>query len=291
MSWFDGEVVIDFRSRPTTPECLRYLDTPQVRRVMEILGTSAPAPTDLSGYLEYLSQAGVDRVGFFGHVAQDTNDWDISNERVAELAAQSGGRIFTFAGVSCRGGMAAVRYVEHAIRGLGFAGISLEPFGDRTTADDRVLYPIYAKACELGVPVAITAGPLPYAGLGPVEGPALWSAEPIAIDRVATDFPELTIIYSHTSWPWSNAVIAVALRHPHVYFDTELYYGLPGNEVLGPAIDRLVPERALFSSGYPIVPIEKARKEIESSGIQPKHLAGVFGGNARRLLEVTQAAR
>ena len=79
MSWIDGEVVIDFRSRPTTPECLRYLDTPQVRRVMEILGTSAPAPTDLSGYLEHLSEVGVDRVWFFGHVAQDTNDWDISN--------------------------------------------------------------------------------------------------------------------------------------------------------------------------------------------------------------------
>ncbi len=284
MGWYGEQPVVDFRCRPNTPECLRYLDSPQVKRVMSLLATVSPEATDLQGFIGHLDEIGVDRAVFFGHAAGDTQPWAVTNDYVADVARRSGGRIIGFAGIDCQGGMQSVRAVDHAVTELGLRGISVEPFGCRTAADDRVLYPVYAKCCELGVPVSISAGPMPYAGLSGVAGPGLLSADPATIDRVACDFPELTIIYSHTSWPWSNHVVALALRHANVYFDTEIYFSWPGNEVLARAINTLVPDRVLFSSGYPIVPIEKARAEIEASGVLVEHLPALFGANARRLL-------
>jgi predicted TIM-barrel fold metal-dependent hydrolase len=288
MGWFGDEVVVDFRCRPNTPECLQYLGAPQAQRVMSLSGTTAPPPTDVDGFLAHLTQLGVDRAVFFGYAARDTSAWAVGNEYVAQVASESAGRIIGFAGIA-QTGMSGVRAVSHAVDELGLRGISIEPFGNRLAPDDRMLYPIYSKCCELGVPVSICAGPMPYAGMSSVEGPPLWCADPIAVDRVASDFPELTIIFSHTSWPWVEHVIALAVRHQRVYFDTLIYYGWPGNEVLANAINRLVPDRVLFSSGFPIVPIEHARSEFEASGVHREHLPGAFGGNARRLLEAAGA--
>jgi predicted TIM-barrel fold metal-dependent hydrolase len=288
MGWHGDEIVVDFRCRPNTPECLGYLEAPQAKRVMALSKTTAPPAADLDGFLAHLSAIGVDRAVFFGYAARDTSKWAVGNDYVARVVDESKGRIMGFAGVA-HTGMAGLRAVVHAVDELGLRGISLEPFGNRLAPDDRTLYPIYAKCCELGVAVSICAGPMPYAGMSGVEGPPLSCADPIAIDRVATDFPELRLVLSHTSWPWVEHVVALAVRHPNVYFDTLIYYGWPGNEVLAAAINRLVPDRVLFSSGFPIVPIEQARAEFESSGVHPEFLPAAFGANARRLLEETGA--
>ena len=42
---------------------------------------------------------------------------------------------------------------------------------------------------------------------------------PMAMDMVALDFPRLTLIGSHTGWPWSQELIAMASKHRNVYMD------------------------------------------------------------------------
>jgi len=78
--------------------------------------------------------------------------------------------------------------------------------------NDRRLYPCYAKCSELGIPVGMQTGHA--AELFPTS-----PGRPIYLDEVALDFPGLTIIGSHTGWPWGNELVAMAWKHPNVYCD------------------------------------------------------------------------
>jgi len=62
---------------------------------------------------------------------------------------------------------------------------------------------------------------------------------PIYLDKVALDFPELTIIGSHTGWPWCEELIALAWKHPNVYLDISAH--LP--KYLDPAIIKFMNSR------------------------------------------------
>ena len=48
-------------------------------------------------------------------------------------------------------------------------------------------------------------------------------ARPITLDRVAIDFPELTIIGIHLGYPWMEEMIAVCQKHPNVYMAGDAY--------------------------------------------------------------------
>jgi predicted TIM-barrel fold metal-dependent hydrolase len=42
---------------------------------------------------------------------------------------------------------------------------------------------------------------------------------PMQLDRIACDFPNLTIVGTHTGWPWVDEMIAVATKWPNVYLN------------------------------------------------------------------------
>ena len=69
-----------------------------------------------------------------------------------------------------------------------------------------------ADIVELGIPFCIQLGhSLELLPSGP--------GRPLLLDKVALEFPDLTIIGSHTGWPWCEEMIAVAWKHPNVYMD------------------------------------------------------------------------
>ena len=44
-------------------------------------------------------------------------------------------------------------------------------------------------------------------------------SQPIHLDDVAVDFPDMTIIIAHPSWPWKDEALSIALHKPNVYID------------------------------------------------------------------------
>ena len=77
--------------------------------------------------------------------------------------------------------------------------------------DDRVLYPVYAKADELGLHVALHTG-INYTVSFPIR-----NDQPLQLDQVACDFPGLVLIACHAGWPWVAEMVAVLRKHPNVY--------------------------------------------------------------------------
>jgi hypothetical protein len=225
-----------------------------------------------------LDRQDVRRVVFAGRQSSGTSANDVTNDYVAEVMHQFPGRVIGFAGIDPLLGMHAVREVTRAVQQLGLRGVALDPYGGQVTANDRRFYPVYAKCAELAVPVVITTGPLPFAG------PRLSHGDVRPIDDVACDFPELTIIIDHTGWPWVNETIALAFRHENVFIDTSFYIHLPGTNLFAEAANSIIPDRILFASGFPVVPIETALERVRALPFTAEALKGVLGDNAEKLL-------
>ena len=86
--------------------------------------------------------------------------------------------------------------------------------------NDQRLYGLFEVINELRVPVMIDVGTTGMgAGMPGGMGSRLRHAHPSAIDDLAADFPNLTIIAAHPGWPWVDEMTAVALHKGNVFWE------------------------------------------------------------------------
>ena len=102
--------------------------------------------------------------------------------------------------------------IEFDIKEYGFKGVYIHSFGYGLRVDDRKYYPLYETCVRMDVPVSMQMGHSAEAMESEV-------GRPMAMDKIALDFPRLTLIGSHTGWPWSQELIAMASKHRNVYMD------------------------------------------------------------------------
>jgi predicted TIM-barrel fold metal-dependent hydrolase len=167
---------------------------------------------------------------------------------------------------------------------LGLHGLALQPSFFDMAIDDRRLYPIYSKANELGLHVALHTG-INYTVTYPIK-----NDQPIQVDQVACDFPDLVLIACHAGWPWVTELVAVMRKHPNVYAE---FGGLApryvcesgtGWEVMYRLMNSLLGGQVLFGTDWPVFSQERALKEWRAGGLRPEVLEALTGGNAARLL-------
>jgi predicted TIM-barrel fold metal-dependent hydrolase len=187
-----------------------------------------------------------------------------------------------YAGIDPNKGMDAFREVRRAVKELGLRGISMDPCYHKAPANDKRYYPIYAVCCDLGVPVMLTAGPAPR-----VPETVIEHAAPRTVDEVARDFPDLTIIVGHAGWPWVREMVAVAMRHRHVYFEMSVYEEMPGMEDAVRAANSVLADKVLFASAHPFVPTTEALRRYRSLGFAPPVLEKILHANGARILGLT----
>lgn len=274
-------MIVDFRVRPANvfTGVPIYADGFSRHPVMS---GAEPVPSVEQRSLPLLAaemdEAGVDMAVLMGR--QTGASGNVSNDAVAEVAARYPGRFAPFAGVNPLRIMDALREVDRCVRELHFAGVSVDPgFLDTPLmADDRRLYPVYARCAELGVPVSITTSIF----LGPDVGYSF----PAGIHRVAVDFPELRIVVPHGAWPWAQEMIGVAFVCPNVWISPDLYMNLPGLPGASLFVEaaRYLPDRMLYGSAYPLRSLGQSLREFRQLPLEPEIQEKILGGNARAFL-------
>lgn len=157
-------------------------------------------------------------------------------------------------------------------------GLVLEPglLPSPLYPDDERCHPVYAYCAARGWPLILSAG----GNIGPDCSYSL----PVHVDRAARDFPGLAIIVAHGGWPWIDAINHVAFRRGNVYISPDMYALMPGNETFLAAMNSYLPERYLYASSYPFVPLAAYRdafvRRIASDAVAER----VLHLNAARLL-------
>jgi predicted TIM-barrel fold metal-dependent hydrolase len=212
-----------------------------------------------------------------------------SNEQIAELCGMSA-RLVGFAGVDPRQENAAEQ-LRFAVRSLGLRGLKLDPPMQRFFPDDKLAYPLYETARDLGVPIVF------HAGMSWQPGSRLQYGQPLRFEAVAADFPTLRIVMAHLAWPWVVEAVALALKYPNLYLDTSALYFDNPRDFLRFAMTHQVPltvfERSLrrqlvFGSNYPRVEIKNMAAAIDSLGFSEECLNLICRVNADTLLEGAQ---
>lgn len=210
---------------------------------------------------------------------------DALNETVARLVREDPDR-FSGVGTFSVAPLEVMRALEQLAfcKEAGLIGVTAQPSFFHLPIDDRRLYPVYAKAAELGLLVCLHTG-VNYGVTHPIR-----NDHPLMLDDVACDFPSLGLVACHAGWPWVAEMVAVARKHPNVYMEfgglAPRYVGEPGTgwEVMRRFMNSLLSDQVLFGTDWPVIPQARALAEWRAMGLKPGVLAALLAGNAARLL-------
>lgn len=209
----------------------------------------------------------------------------VTNDFVAGCVARHPDAFLGFASVDPWKGRAAVDELRRAVTELGLIGLKLHPSAQGFAPNDQRAYPLYEAAAELDIPVLFHTGTTGFgAGLAGGAGVKLGYSRPILLDDVAADFPQLTIVGAHPSWPWQDEMLAVMGHKANVWVDLSgwsprLWSPELRDAVLGPLQDR-----ALFGTDYPFISFQKWLRAFQAYEPEPEVETKILRGNAARLL-------
>ncbi|MGA8922521.1 MAG: amidohydrolase family protein [Candidatus Dormiibacterota bacterium] len=180
---------------------------------------------------------------------------------------------------------AALVEARHAIEDLGMLGFHFHPIMGRYSVDDRRLRPLFDLIDSLKVPVMIDVGTTGMgAGLPGGLGSKLRHAHPLAVDELASEFPNLTIIAAHPGWPWVEEMTAVVLHKGNVYWELSGWAPKYFPDSLKKDIRGRLRDKVMFGSDYPSLPYERVLSEWHELGYTSEVMEAVFHGNAERVL-------
>jgi predicted TIM-barrel fold metal-dependent hydrolase len=209
----------------------------------------------------------------------------ISNEEVAENCAEHADVLIPFASVDPWKGRAGAREVRGLVERHGVRGFKFHPSLQGFAPNDPMAYPLYEVMEELGVPALFHTGQTGIgAGVPGGGGIRLKYSDPMLVDDVAVDFPELRIVLAHPSFPWQDEALAVATHKPHVHIDLSGWSPKYFPPQLVRYADSLLQDKVLFGSDYPVITPDRWLADFEALDLKPAVRPKILKHNAARLL-------
>ena len=215
-----------------------------------------------------------------------TGETPDSNDYISGIVGDYPEQFIGFATVDPWKGEQAVHELERSVTELGLKGLKLHPVHQAFFPNDERFYPIYEKCSELRVPTVFHTG-FAAAGSGMPGGGGLklkYGAPIPGIDDVAADFPELTIVMAHPSWPWVEEQIAVALHKPNVYLDLSGWAPKYIPESLIKEVNSRLRNKVLFGSDFPYLKPDRWLEEFDELAIRDEVRSAVLVENAKKVL-------
>jgi predicted TIM-barrel fold metal-dependent hydrolase len=209
-----------------------------------------------------------------------------SNDYVSAMQKRHPDRIIqAWAAVDPFKGQQAIGEATRAIHELHMLGFHFHPIIGHFAVNDRRIYPLFEVINELNAPVLIDVGTTGMgAGMPGGMGAKLRHAHPSAIDELAADFPNLTIVAAHPGWPWVDEMIAVALHKGNVFWEVSGWAPKYFPSQLKTDIGGRLKDKIMFGSDYPSIPHARLLREWGELGYSDDVMERVFHVNAERVL-------
>jgi predicted TIM-barrel fold metal-dependent hydrolase len=215
----------------------------------------------------------------------------LSSLEIIEQAADHSDVLIPFASVDPHEGAAAVRDFRELVA-AGARGLKLHPSLQAFMPNEQRHYPLYAAAAELGVPIVFHTGQTGIgAGLPGGRGIKLRYSDPMLLDDVAADHPDLTLIMAHPSVPWQDAAISIATHKANVYIDLSGWSPKYFAPQLIRAINGLLKRKVLFGSDYPVIEPDRWLADFAALEIKPEVRPLVLKDNAVKVLGLASSSR
>ncbi|WP_426573942.1 amidohydrolase family protein [Aquihabitans sp. McL0605] len=157
--------------------------------------------------------------------------------------------------------------VAYASVGPSFWGDGMYP------PTDAVYYPLYAKCCELDLPLCMNTG---------IPGPPLPAdpQHPLHLDRVCYRFPELRLSMIHGADPWWDVAIRLMLKYENLRLMTSAWAPKYLPEELLHFMRTRGKDRVMFATDYPVLSFERCLAEAAALDLPDEVREAWLYGNA-----------
>lgn len=228
--------------------------------------------------LKLLDKEGVDFAVLLAEIAPLTTG-TVKNEFITEFCRESE-RLIPFASINPVTDSNPPQTLVKLVKKYGMKGLKLLPPYQHFYPNDAAIYGLYEKAQELEIPVVF------HTGTSVFQKSRLKYANPLHLDDVAVDFPDLTIVQAHGSRGlWYNTALFLAKRHKNVYIDIS---GLPPQNLLKyfPDLEKIA-DKVIFGSDWPGVPsVKKNIEVILKLPLREEAKRKIVGENAKKILRL-----
>jgi len=215
----------------------------------------------------------------------------ISNEEVAESAAEHADVAIPFASIDPARGRMGVREARRLIEEFGVKGFKFHPIIQAFEPNDRSVYPLYEVIAQAGLPALFHTGQTGIgAGMRGGGGLRVKYANPLLLDDVAADFPDLQIVMAHPGVPWQDEQLSVALHKPNVWIDLSGWSPKYFEPKLVHYANTLLKDRMLFGSDNPVILPDRWIADFDKAPFKPEVCPLIMKRNAMRLLKLGGAS-
>jgi predicted TIM-barrel fold metal-dependent hydrolase len=240
----------------------------------------------LEQYIEKMDRAGIERSLLVAVRCGDLRvrgSTEIPYEKVHAAVQRYPHRFSGLAGIDPTRGIAGLKELDRAVKEFGFVGAHLYPHWFGQAPDAAIYYPYYARCAELGIPIMMQVGHclvyqkdrrLPSVG------------RPMTLDRVAIDFPELTLIGIHLGYPWTEEMISVCTKHPNVYMAGDAYAPKHWGASAVHYANTFGQDKFMFGTDWWVIDPERAVDEVAELHFRPISLRKIMRDNALRVFNL-----
>jgi uncharacterized protein len=209
----------------------------------------------------------------------------ISNEEVAEVASENSDVMIPFASIDPAKGKQGAREAKRLIKDFGVRGFKFHPQYQEFFPNDRMAYPLYEAIAEARLPALFHTG---HSGMGTGMpgggGIRLKYGNPMYVDDVAVDFPDMPIILAHPSWPWQDEALSMCLHKPEVFIDLSGWSPKYFSPQLVHYANRQLKHKMLFGSDFPLIKPDRWLADFEKADFRDEVRPLILKENAIKLL-------
>jgi len=209
----------------------------------------------------------------------------ISNEEVAEVAHENSDVMIPFASIDPAKGKQGARAARRLIEEYKVKGFKFHPQYQEFFPNDRSAYPLYEVIAEAKLPALFHTG---HSGMGTGMpgggGIRLKYGNPMPIDDVAVDFPDMPIILAHPSWPWQDEALSICLHKPQVYIDLSGWSPKYFPPQLIQHANTQLKHKMLFGSDFPLIKPDRWLADFEKADFRDEVRPLILRENAIKLL-------
>lgn len=281
--------IIDARCRVTIPEAGDFF-TKRAQERGRLDTIKSFATGTIESFFREINEAGITTAVSVSGLApgmkiggRTMNPRTTSNDLMAKLQKEHWGKFIGVAGIDTGNVLHNALDEIDRCAAMGLRIVFIQPGrSPGCNVDDRRLYPVYEKCRELKLVLE------PQTSV-PWGGKSIECAHPKRIDRVAEDFPDLTILLGHACYPYIREAMMVAARHENVFLSPDMYLLHMGTDDWVRSLNRNLfglTNQFLFGTCFPSIPIKPFMDEFWTLPINKEILPKILYKNALRIFRL-----